>query len=202
MTELDSGSSKVRVNALMSLLRLSRPDLPRLKELAERAQPLSPSQVQALHDVVTHVFLTGEPYEQTDRGFLGMGMAPVMDPDDVNGGDGRGVIVQTRMPGLAAYSALLEGDVILQFTERPGVWLSNPMRLVNVVGQFRPGDTLHIVLLRQGRQLTVPITLSARPTEETLSNLEEFDTNRLKVAEEYWEANFESMARPAYSQAD
>ncbi len=185
----------------MSLLKLTRPDLPRLKELAERMQPLSPSQAQVLFDVVTHVYLTGESYEQVEVGFLGMGMAQLYDADTGEGSEG-GVIVQSRMPGLAAYSSLLEGDVILRFTESPDLLLTNPQRLIDVVRRYRPGDTLHLRIRRQGRELTVPITLSARPGAEIIDSIEAFDEARMKLAEKYWNENFSSLARPAYSCAD
>ncbi len=185
----------------MSLLKLGRSDLPRLKELVEPMQPLLPSQVQALFDIVTHVYLTGEPYEHVDVGFMGMSMAQVFGDDD-RGESDAGVIVQSRMPGLAAYGTLLEGDVILCFVEHRNEQLTNSFRLINIVRRYRPGDTLHLEIRRQGRQMTVPVTLSARPVEQLLMNAEEFDNDRMKQAEKYWIENYGTLVRPALSRAD
>lgn len=185
----------------MAMLKLSRSDLARLKELVEQMQPMSPSQALALFDVVTHVYLVSEPYDHLEIGFLGMGMAPLygLNGDEDSGG---GVIVQSRMPGLAAYSALLEGDVILRIAEHPEMELNNSARVVAIVKQYKPGDTLHMVIRRQGRQMTVSVSLSARPVEAILMDIESFNEGRMRNAMQFWNENFGPLVKPMYSQAD
>ena len=206
LANLESASPDTRESAAMSLLHLSPDTLPRLRIVTERAKPLSPAQAQVLYDVVTHVFLSGEPYEKTDMGFLGMMFAPVyrfgMDPRV----EGQGVVVQSRIPGLGAYSGFLDGDIVLSMDELPGVWLTDSQSFAEEVRKFPPGTTLHFQILRQGRQLHTEATLSARPAalrpDSPMNSVVDFQEGRAQTAQEYWDKNFGPITQPAYSQAD
>ncbi len=70
---LNAGDSRVRDAAKAALIGLRRSDLAALKTVVAKSQPLAPTQAAALPDIVTQVFLGGDPYRAggTD-GFLGI----------------------------------------------------------------------------------------------------------------------------------
>ena len=208
ISSLDQPSPTLRAAATSELMRLTRDDLPALKLIVQKSLPLSPSQSQVLHDVVTHVYLTGEKYEPSDFGFVGMRMAPVSLTEN-DGDPSQGIIVQSRMPGFAAYRSLLDGDVILGITENQNEPIDTVRVFTTTIQATTPGETLHFVLLRQGRQMIVPVKVDARPKDLDPNKpdfdgrrIVQFNTDRMLAAEEYWRKEFGGIVGEAYSLAD
>jgi len=70
------------------------------------------------------------------------------------------VLVESVVPGSAAERAGLQAlDVILQ-VESYTVDMGNP--LINVLTNFKPGDTINIKLIRGGARQEVSVTLGTR----------------------------------------
>ncbi len=207
VASLNDLSPAARASATAALLDLQRDDLAQLKAVVRKASPLSPAQVEVLHDVVMHVYLSGEQYPKLTSGFLGMRMIQLDQLDRDPRTIGQGIIIQSRMAGFGAYRSLLDGDVLLSIEEYPNNWLTDSGTFVMLIKQTRPGTTLHMMILRQGRQMTVPVTIDARPADARMNNndpdsAEEYNNSRLLLAEEYWEKQFGLVAGESYSRAD
>ncbi len=102
------------------------------------------------------------------RPFLGVSTIPVSkaistyyDLKDENGNSlNSGVLVESVVPGSAAERAGIQAlDVILQ-VESYTVDIGNP--LINVLTNFKPGDTITIKLIRAGARQEVSVTLGTR----------------------------------------
>jgi serine protease Do len=107
--------------------------------------------------------------ERPQRGYLGVGLQPVDDDIASSLGipRGRGEIVRTVQPGTpAAKSGIQQGDVILSV----GGQEVNPDETVSyLIANTRVGARVPLVVVRDGRRMTVPITVEQRPTEEELA---------------------------------
>lgn len=202
---LDDRSPAVRAEASAQLMLLRRDDLPRLKAVLEHARPLSAAQVGVLHDVVTHVYLTGEPYDRAQGGFLGMKMVQIYRFGGDPQADGQGVVVESRLAGFGAYRSLLDGDIVQGIVEKPEAVMTGPDAFKAAVGRLPAGTVLNLIVLRQGKQMTIPVTLDARPSQLDGPNgqamIEPFNDARLKVAEIYWDKEFSRYASDTVSQA-
>ena len=141
--DLTDRDADVRETATDRLMQLTRGDLPSLRHVVEQARPLAPTQSEVLHDVVVHVYLSGETYDADwTRGFLGVTQMPgtsavaVPDPDAGDApaaaadpaapgnplaGQEWGVPVGDRLPGFCAYGVLRTGDIILAIVNPPRV---------------------------------------------------------------------------------
>jgi hypothetical protein len=85
--DLAASDAAVRDRAYSAMLGMTRPDLPVLRRIIERARPIAPSQRAPLREIVTHVFLSGEPYPAEPKaGFLGL-LIPTLESVDVHGDD-------------------------------------------------------------------------------------------------------------------
>jgi hypothetical protein len=195
LSDLGNSDAAVRESARDKLMGLKREDLPALAQAARDAKPLLPSQVANLHEVVRQVFLAGEPYDQTDAGFLGVGLAPqdeivrVREPDSQEPRARLGVRVVSRWPGFAGYRWLRDGDVVVKVREFPdtaGGRTEFPVR----VRARKPETTLTLEVLRQGRIIPVKITLSARPKGDDEMAIANMMQQRAQQAEDYWNTTF------------
>jgi S1-C subfamily serine protease len=80
-----------------------------------------------------------------------------------------GALVEAVTPGSpAARAGIRSEDVIVRFGERPVHRFSE---LEQMVGLTRPRSQVPVTLVRDQRELTVPLTLSERPSEEALARL-------------------------------
>jgi len=210
LRDLADPDPAVRDASYSALLNLTRDDLPALRDAITAARPLSPAQSALLREVVTQVYLAGEPYAVDPdqlRGFLGL-MQPPTDyvvvradraapgaaVDGAGGGSTEyllGVPVGERLPGFCAYRALRSGDVILALLEARRIPLREWGELQLAVAQAGPGQTVAFEVLRNGRLLKVPIRLDPRPRSvgggfDVLEDIR----RREERADEYWETNF------------
>lgn len=73
-----------------------------------------------------------------------------------------GVIVAGVLRGGPAHRAGLRvGDIVLKIAEEP---VSDSIAFLNALAPIRPGSTLDLTVLREGKQYTVKVEVGARPT--------------------------------------
>lgn len=214
--ELADPSADVREAARSTLMTLDRRYLDDLHALVERSRPLRPGQAAALRPIVTHVYLSGEPYDPEERaGFLGVRAQQIALSSADNAGPGVGndtgdagagvapndapapplptvgMVVVTRLPGFVAHRILLDGDVILGIVEQPGVSFLDSRAFTNAIMAMRAGETFHLSILRRGRLRKVELTLDRRPKIVNADFAgEAFDRERKAKADAYWRAAF------------
>jgi hypothetical protein len=202
--DLASPDNAKRDEARTQLMGLSREDLPRLKELVEKNQPLVVEQAAALHEIVVHVYLSGETYPQdtSKQGFLGLSWSPKMDEDSLR----LGVPVENRLPGFPSFQMLRTGDLILGVLLRPDL---PPQELPNirtpslrvmkqVISAAGANRDVVLEVLRQGQVLRVPLKLDPRPFL-LLTEVDSFSAERLQKGEEYWQQEFVPLLRAGIS---
>jgi len=104
-----------------------------------------------------------------------------------------GVLIKETWPGFAGFRYMRVGDVVLG---TGGVGLE-PTRAPTVpelraaVQATTPAGTLDLQVLRQGRVVDVPVTVSARPAwAEDEFTTRQMQSRRLKRAEVYWQFAF------------
>ena len=203
--ELADPDADVRASALTKLLSISRADLDALRAVVEQAKPVAPAQAAALHDVIVHVYLSGDPFEaDPNAGFLGvrplredafealqLGNDPAADV---------GVPVGERLPGFCGFQGLRGGDVILGVLGPRATRLARWMELRDYVSRSAPGETLTFEVLRQGRVMKVPIKLDPRPLAATdninLTRMGDLLAERAARAEAYWAKVFKPLIEP------
>ena len=107
--------------------------------------------------------------ERPQRGYLGVGLQPV--DEDIAGSLGlpkdRGEIVRTVQPATpAAKAGIQQGDVIVSVNGQQ----VNPDETVSYLIANTPvGQRIPVELIRNGRRMTVAVTVEQRPTEEELA---------------------------------
>jgi hypothetical protein len=203
--QLASDDFETRDAARVALMGLKRADLPDIREAIRRAAGLEPGQVVVLREVVTHVYLSGDPYpvtEDDDSGFLGVSLPSVYVIEDRGLAMlDRGVAIVSRVPGFCAYRMLQNGDVVLSMTttaDHERVTFNAPDQFISAVKGVRAGQSATFEVLRQGRVVSVTITLERRP--EVLDRnrvgvgnvdvLRAFNDRRADDAAEMWERDF------------
>ncbi|MCA1784289.1 MAG: trypsin-like peptidase domain-containing protein [Intrasporangiaceae bacterium] len=76
----------------------------------------------------------------------------------------RGAVIDSVQPGTGAADAdLRPGDIIVEFD---GESLATMSQLVAEVRRLSPGDTVELVLIRNGDRVDVEVTISERPRDE------------------------------------
>lgn len=107
--------------------------------------------------------------EKPERGYLGVGLQPI--DEDIASSLGlpkdRGEIVRTVQPDEPAQKAgIQQGDVIVSVGGKE----VNPDQTVSYLVANTPvGSRIPVVVIRDGRRITVPVTVGQRPTEEELA---------------------------------
>lgn len=97
------------------------------------------------------------------RGWLGIGLQPVMIPESFRQSTGRdsGLMVVSLASGAPAEAAgILPGDIVLDIG---GVPVGRPRALAAAMGPDRIGQAVDLRLLRAGALHTVSVTIAARP---------------------------------------
>jgi serine protease Do len=104
------------------------------------------------------------------HGYMGIGITDVtpenakfFDLTDASGA----VVSQVESDSPAAKAGLKTGDVI---TELDGKKISDASELQLTVGQMHPGTTIKLGLLRNGKSMTVPVTLEAMGSRDKEGN--------------------------------
>lgn len=187
-------SPEVREESRHQLMGLGRADLPVLRGEAERYRPLDRALLDILRDIVTHVYLAEDPYPREERhGFLGITLTQDPEEEDRK----LQIVVASRMKGFAGYRFLRDGDVIIDIEEAPlPAQVAHPRMLreifIESIKARRPGQTVHLKVLRQGRELRIPVTLGARPRlDDRMDIVAELHNRRERAAQAFWAAEFE-----------
>jgi S1-C subfamily serine protease len=97
------------------------------------------------------------------RGWLGIGLQPVMIPESFRQSTGRdsGLMVVSLASGAPAETAgILPGDIVLEIG---GVPVGRPRALAAAMGPDRIGQSVDLRLLRAGALHTLAVTIAARP---------------------------------------
>jgi len=119
-------------------------------------------------------------YGEVSRGLLGVIIVPVdAETAEIYGlSDTSGALITTVNPNSAAEEAGLEiNDVIVRVNDRP---VRDPGSLRNAIGLLRPGDSVRVGFIRDGREQSLTAVLNPLPTaaaaiavpERQLSDLE------------------------------
>ena len=118
--------------------------------------------------VVQNVVDQLQEFGETRRGWLGVRIQDV-DPDMVGAIDGletaEGALVTDVPDGPAAEAGMESGDIILSFD---GTDVENTRELVRVVGSTGVGETVRVVVLRNGERETLRVTLARREEAEAV----------------------------------
>ena len=112
--------------------------------------------------------------ESIQRGYLGVGIAPVT--DDFASALGlernRGELVQSVVEGEAAARAGIEaGDVVISVN---GKEVTPDQTLSFLVANVSPGTTIPITLIRDGKRRNLSVTVGTRPSAEEIAQSQMF----------------------------
>ncbi len=97
------------------------------------------------------------------RGWLGVGLQPVMVPDSLRAAAGRDsgmMVVSLAAGGPAAAAGVLPGDIMLDLDGTP---VRRPRALAAAMGPERIGQSVTLRLLRAGALETLSVVIAARP---------------------------------------
>ena len=114
--------------------------------------------------------------ETIERGYLGVRIQPVTEDlaDALGLPKNKGEFIQAVEPdGAAAKAGMQAGDVVLSVD---GKDVSRDATLSFLVANIKPGTRVPIVLVREGKRMTVNAIVAKRPTEEELAQ-QTFDPN-------------------------
>lgn len=104
-----------------------------------------------------------------ERGYLGVQIQPVNEDlgDSLGIARNRGEFVQSVQPGMAAANGGMQaGDVVLKVD---GKEVSPDQTLSYIVANTAPGKRIPIELIRDGKRMTLTVTVGKRPSDEELA---------------------------------
>jgi hypothetical protein len=181
----------VREEAMRKLLTMTRQDLPALREVVKERRPLMPGEADALRVIVTHVYLSEDPYDRNEQtGFVGVLFDEEQEYDELPMG---GVEVRRRLPGFCASRFLEDGDVILSVGDPPSEILRSSQKMTQEIMRNSAGKRLTFLVLRRGRLMQIPVVLDAKPADLHPAGVPIFMAERQATADQYWEAEFEAL---------
>ncbi|HEY9782327.1 MAG TPA: trypsin-like peptidase domain-containing protein [Leptolyngbyaceae cyanobacterium] len=116
-------------------------------------------------DVVNRVIETLLEKGRIARGYLGLGMQPVVFPDTLKStlnlsSDGGVIVVNVEPNGPADRAGVLIGDVLLEFDNTP---VSDTADVQAVLSPESVGKTFRVQMIRGGARVEVAIAVSERP---------------------------------------
>lgn len=202
---LANADPDVRSEAMLTLMGLTADDLPALKKVVVESRPLHPAQANALEQIVTHVFLSGENNYDTvpGAGFLGITLeAARVTFGDLPAGEPHapriGVVVTDRMPGFPGARTLQDGDVILSILDLPNFTIEDTQTFIEAVRDMRAGATVHFLILRHGQIVRTGVKLAPRPVDVERGARTLIDMRRRHAAE-YWTTEFAPLVKERVS---
>lgn len=98
-------------------------------------------------------------YGEVQRAIIGVNITEVTqeDAEKQNISEVKGARIASIVPdGSAEAAGMKEDDIIIKFN---GVEVASPSELQEQVGKYRPGDKVNVTYVRNGKEITVPITL-------------------------------------------
>ena len=198
--DLANADPVVRSDAMVKLMGLKADELPQLKAVVQENRPLLPAQACVLEQIVTQVFLSGDPYESDPtQGFLGIKMETVQVTfHDALANEVHehtlGVVVTDRMPGFPAARMLQDGDLILSILDHSEVSIQDARAFAAIVKDMGAGATVHFLILRHGQIIRVAVKLDPRPSSADLG-VDNLLGLRRERANKYWEAEFAPLVK-------
>ncbi|MBI3912421.1 MAG: trypsin-like peptidase domain-containing protein [Armatimonadetes bacterium] len=117
------------------------------------------------------------------RGYFGVGtLHREMEPElKEHFGVSSGALIESVSPdGPAARAGLQPGDVVVRFANKPVDTFTD---LENLVAQVPPGSTVPVIVMREGKQVSLRVTVVERPSEEALRGRLTPNTERSKPSE-------------------
>lgn len=102
-----------------------------------------------------------------ERGYLGVQIQPVTQDiaDSLSLKDTKGALVAETQPDTpAAEAGIKPGDVILSVN---GEAMAGPKEVTKRISQIKPGDTVKVTLMRDGREQTLSVRLGLLPEKKT-----------------------------------
>lgn len=126
-------------------------------------------------NVVKRVVAQLQEYGETRRGWLGVRIQDVTDDmAEAMGLEKTGGALVTDVPdGPAKEAGVLQGDVIVSFD---GVEVSDTRALVRQVGNTEVGKTVRVTVFREGKSVTLKVTLGRREEAEAIPAVQPQDT--------------------------
>jgi serine protease Do len=106
------------------------------------------------------------------RGYLGVGIQPLTDDLARSFGvpKGRGELISRVEPGEAAGKAgIKQGDIIVRIDGRD---VTPDQTLSYLAANLRPGQRVPVELIRDGKPLTVQLTMGTRPPEDQIAGFD------------------------------
>ncbi len=116
-------------------------------------------------NVVTRVVDQLREFGETRRGWLGVRIQDLTD-DLAEGfglGSTDGALVNSVQVGPAKDGGMLDGDVIVNFAGKP---VKDTRALVRTVANSPVGETVRVIVLREGKSVTLKVTLGRREDAE------------------------------------
>ena len=110
--------------------------------------------------------------DSVERGYLGVGIQPLTDDLAKSFGvpKGKGELISRVEPGEAAAKAgIKQGDVIVKID---GKDVTPDQTLSYLAANVRPGSRIAVELIRDGKPVTVQVTVGKRPPEEQLGGFD------------------------------
>ena len=116
-------------------------------------------------NVVTRVVDQLREFGETRRGWLGVRIQDLT--DDLAEGFGldstKGVLVNSVQEGPAKEGGMLDGDIIVSFDGKP---VADTRGLVRTVANSPVGESVRVIVLREGKSITLKVTLGRREDAE------------------------------------
>jgi hypothetical protein len=194
--DLSDPHPAARESARMRLMGMTRADLPAFANLAKSNLPLSPAEIESLHDIVTQVYLFDSAHESDPTaGFLGVafdGEQNFIEPEC------GGVEIRYRIPGFCSYRFFQDGDVVLSIFNSTGEYeFHGSDEMQEEIRRHPAGDRVMFRILRRGQVIKVAVVLGPRPLDASGSgSVIDFIARRRAEAEAYWDEMFEPMIEP------
>ncbi len=182
-TRLGDTSPEAREAARFELLGLKAEELPMLRAVVAASRPIRPAQATELHDIVVHILLAGTPRAETPQAFLGLFW-----PDAQRGRLEDADTPALRLIGCPAFRFLQDGDVIKAIAEKNTPADMGREELMAAIPSFKPGDVLHLTVLRHGQIKQIAVQLDARPID--LDASDPTGPARQAPAEKIWTDEF------------
>lgn len=101
------------------------------------------------------------------RGMLGVMLAPVNDEvkERLKLPEAKGVLINSTVPGSAAEKAgLVANDVIVRINDDP---VGSPQELMRILRKYGAGDSLRLVVIRDGKETPAELSMLPRPLEQS-----------------------------------
>ena len=191
----------VRDAARLNLMDIPRRQLTELERVVRESQPIRPSQAAELHDIVTHIYIAGEPYAPDSTGAAFLGVRWNQNLQESISTDPPGLVVAGRVKGFPAYQALRDGDVLVGIKEKPELSVTNATSFGNGLKLLPPGTRLTLRVWRNGQLLSRAVTLVARPAWAEQGRTVDGQKEREERAEDYWEETFGKLLGESVSSA-